>query len=333
MSAFDTGHQGNWDCPDFFPIREQTGEQWWVLTGSFSGTPGGYWVGKWDGSNFTSRQTGPEWSLQDYGVDNYAWISYNNAPDDRRVSVAWLMSWAYSGSIPTAPWRGGGTIPRDLSLHKHRTANGSLSFLLHQLPCPELDSHRAEHYHLSSPYRVVANQSKSVVRDVLGFGGGSVYEINAVLNFSSCTAPPCTAVFLLRYDSFTGQAMKIGVGVPVGDGPIVHFMNRSYSGFQTIDNPYNDYWAPALPAVEATLDRAQLVEVRILLDVTAVEVFLQRGVVAATYQFFPLPDRLNFGCELMVSEGEVVVSELDIFTFNESPAPPVVGGREKVEDE
>ena len=334
ISSFNTGNQGNWDCPDFFPIREQsTGKVYWVLTGSYSGTPGGYWVGEWDGSNFTTPQAGTEWQLQDYGVDSYAWISYNNAPNNRRVSVAWLMPWSYAGSVPTAPWRGGSSIPRDLTLHQHRTANGSLTFLLHQLPAIELASHRNKHYHLDSPVRVTTNQTKSLVHDILGFAGGSVYEINAVLNFSSCSTPPCTAVFLLRYDSFTGQAMQIGVTIPTDDGPFVHFMNRSYSGYQTIDDPYNAYWAPALPAVEATLDRSLAIEVRILVDVTAVEVFLQRGVVAASYQFFPLPDRFNYGCELVVSDGEVVVTELDIFTFVESPAPPRADGMATVKSE
>ena len=334
MSSFNTGNQGNWDCPDFFPIREQsTGEEYWVLTGSYSGTPGGYWVGKWDGMTFTTPQAGTDWTLQDYGVDSYAWITYNNAPNNRRVSVAWLMAWNYAGSVPTAPWRGGGTIPRDLTLHQHRTTNGSITFLLHQLPVRELVDHRDDQYHLYSPVRVTTNQSKSVVKDILGFAGGSVYEINAVLNFSSCTSPPCTAVFLLRYDSFTGQAMQIGITLPAGDGPFVHFMNRSYSGYQTIDEPYNDYWSPPLPAVEATTDRSLAIDVRILLDVTAVEVFVQRGVVAASYQFFPLADRFNYGCELIVTEGEVVVSELDIFTFIESPAMPNVSRHVRIESE
>ena len=336
MSAFNTGNQGNWDCPDFYPIRDHTtGKVYWVLSGSFSGTPGGYWVGQFDGTTFTTPQAGTQWTLQDYGVDSYAWISYNDAPQNRRVSVAWLMAWSYSGSIPTVPWRGGATIPRDLTLHQHRTTNGSTLFLLHQLPSPELRTHHAAHYHLAQPVRVTTNQSVSVVRDVLGFPGGSVYEIEAVLNFTACTSSsssprPCTVEFLLRYDNATGRAMRIGFTIPAGgNGPFVHYMNRSHSGYQAIADPYNAYWAPPLPAVRETTDRSLPLRVRVLLDVTAVEVFVQSGVVAASYQFFPLAERLNFGCELVVTEGEVVVEGLDIFTFKESPAsllPPAAAG-------
>ena len=323
-SAFDPGPSGYWDCPDFYSIREQaSGDVYWVLSGSLSGTqPGGYWVGQWDGARFASGQAGPEWIPQDYGVDSYAAITYNNAPNNRRVGLAWLDQWGYSTAVPTAPWRGGATIPRDLTLHQHRTANGSLVLRLHQLPCPELLSHRAKHYHLSAPARLQVGANTSVVRDVVGFPGGSVYEINALLNFSSCSSLPCTAVFLLRFDSFTGQAMQLSITVPAGEWPLVLSMNRSYSGYQDIGGIYNNVASTALPAVSETLDRARAIDVRILLDMTAVEVFLLDGLVAASYQFFPLPDRLNFGCELRALQGTVDVVALDIFTYKESPVVP-----------
>ena len=323
LSSFHTGERGNWDCPDFFPIREQsTGELRWVLTGSYSGTPGGYWVGHFDGRNFTTEQR--EWQLQDFGVDNYAFITYNDAPDDRRVSVAWLMAWDYSGRVPTAPWRGAGTIPRDLTLHAHNSANNSTVYLLHQLPVKELDAHTAHTYSLREPAVLTANSSGTFVRDRLKFAGGVTYEVNAVLNFSRCAVlkVDCTAVFLLRLDAATGQAMRIGVTVPIRAGPLVHFMNRSHSGVQSISDSYNAYWQPALPRIQALTDRSLPVEVRLLVDASAVEVFLQRGVVAASYQFFPLPDRDNYACELQVQQGEVVVASMSVHTFWQSPAPP-----------
>ena len=118
--------------------------------------------------------------------------------------------------------------------------------------------------------------------------------------------------------------MRIGLTVPTHLGPLVHFMNRSHSGVQSIADSYNAYWLPALPAVEALTDRSLLVEVRLLVDVSAVEVFLQRGVVAASYQFFPLAGRDNYACELVVAEGEVEVASMSVHTFWQSPAPPTV---------
>ena len=315
-SAFTTGTEGNWDCPDLFPLTlDATGESYWVMSGSYSGTPGGYWVGHFDGTTFTSL-TGTHWTLIDYGVDSYAWITYNNAPADRRVMVSWMSAWAYSGSTPTSPWRGAATIPRELSLHSHRTSAGDEVLLIHSVPSPELYTHRAKRYHLSSPHLLQPHSPTSLVRDVLGFAGGRVYEVMATLNCSRCADPPCTVEFGIRVDSSTGQALRLGFTFTGEDQPFVHYMNRSYSGVQSIDDPYNVLWSPALPQVQSMMGSNALC-VQLLVDLSSVEVFVQGGLVAATYQFFPLPGRPNLGLDVNVTRGEWTVREMDIWTYRE----------------
>jgi len=49
----------------------------------------------------------------DFGADNYAASSYNDAPDGKRIFVGW-MGQAFSS--PTSPWRGSFTMPRELQL-------------------------------------------------------------------------------------------------------------------------------------------------------------------------------------------------------------------------
>ena len=54
----------------------------------------------------------------DYGRDNYAGVTWSNIPntDGRRLSIGWMSNWKYANKVPTENWRGGMTIPRELSL-------------------------------------------------------------------------------------------------------------------------------------------------------------------------------------------------------------------------
>ena len=110
---------GPWECPDLFPLAvEGSGEVRWVLLVSvLDGAPGGgsgmrWWVGDFDGTDFTPEAGG--WL--DHGRDCYAAVTYNDAPDGRRVMIGWLGNWAYARETPTDGWRGAMTLPRDLTL-------------------------------------------------------------------------------------------------------------------------------------------------------------------------------------------------------------------------
>ncbi|MFC7490250.1 MULTISPECIES: glycoside hydrolase family 32 protein [unclassified Knoellia] len=52
----------------------------------------------------------------DYGRDNYAGVTFNGLPDDQRISIGWMNNWQYAQDVPTNPWRGQMTMPRELSL-------------------------------------------------------------------------------------------------------------------------------------------------------------------------------------------------------------------------
>ena len=318
LSDFVTGTEGNWDCPDMYPMQLQgSTDTYWILSASFSGTPGGYWVGRFDGREFSSLYS--FWSLIDYGQDSYASISYNDAPDGRRVMISWLSNWNYASDVPTQPWRGTASLPRDLTLHAHQTANGSSVIYIHAQPSPELFAYRKQHYGLPAaqhPIPVTAASKQSIVRDLLNFPGGTVYEIYAVLS-SQCMTPPCSCVFHLRLDRVTGQSFQLGLRITDRDAAFSHFMNRTHSGRQDIGDPYNAYWEPPLPAVTETMDRSLPIDIRIVLDVSCVEVFIQGGLVAAGYQFFPLPFRNNWDLEYEVTEGEWTVQSMDIWTYDE----------------
>ncbi len=126
MGNFGEGvgcHDGVWECPDLFPLKHpESGETKWVLLVSIN--PGGpcggsatqYFIGKFDGHRFVHDHAETLWL--DFGPDNYAGVTWSDIDetDGRRILIGWMNNWAYGNSIPTAPWRGAMTLPRELKL-------------------------------------------------------------------------------------------------------------------------------------------------------------------------------------------------------------------------
>jgi fructan beta-fructosidase len=88
-----------------------------------NGTPNGgsgtrYFVGDFDGITFTTNQKSSQWI--DYGTDNYAGVTYNNTPDNKRIFIGWMSNWNYAISTPTETWRSAMTLPRELTLLKEK---------------------------------------------------------------------------------------------------------------------------------------------------------------------------------------------------------------------
>ncbi|GIX05579.1 MAG: hypothetical protein KatS3mg114_1448 [Planctomycetaceae bacterium] len=77
----------------------------------------------------------------DYGADNYAAVTWNNIPaaDGRRILLGWMSNWEYAGAVPTHPWRGAMTLPRELSLKASEAG-----WRIRQQPVRELTSLRQQ---------------------------------------------------------------------------------------------------------------------------------------------------------------------------------------------
>jgi sucrose-6-phosphate hydrolase SacC (GH32 family) len=130
------GTDGVWECPDLFPLAVDDDPKniKWVLFISVNpgGVTGGsgtqYFIGDWDGKKFTPDDRVTRWL--DYGRDNYAGVTFNDAPKNRRIYLGWMSNWDYAKDIPANPHRGSMTIPRELRL---ATVDGKVT--LHcQLP-------------------------------------------------------------------------------------------------------------------------------------------------------------------------------------------------------
>lgn len=116
-------HGGVWECPDLMPLTVRgTGQQKWMLVcninpgGPFGGNATQYFIGQFDGHKFTCESKPEVTKWMDFGKDHYATVSFDNAPEGRRVVIAWMSNWQYANQVPTKQFRSANSIPRDLDL-------------------------------------------------------------------------------------------------------------------------------------------------------------------------------------------------------------------------
>ena len=141
-SSFGEGqgaHGGVWECPDLFELPvDGTNEKKWVLLcnlnpgGPFGGSATQYFVGTFNGKEFVNESPS-QTKWMDWGKDHYAAVTWSDAPDNRRIAIAWMSNWQYANDVPTSQYRSPNSVPRDLSLF---TVDGET--YLQSAPSPEL---------------------------------------------------------------------------------------------------------------------------------------------------------------------------------------------------
>ena len=121
-----------WEVPVLLPlpVDGEPGLQRWVLFVSINGGTrwGGsgvqYFVGNFDGERFVLDPAAAADAVRwgDHGRDFYAPLPFArkpgivDAPGARPVWMGWMNNWDYAREVPSAPWRGQLSLPRELSL-------------------------------------------------------------------------------------------------------------------------------------------------------------------------------------------------------------------------
>ena len=120
-------HGGVWECPDLMKMKVRgTNKEKWMLIcninpgGPFGGSATQYFIGDFDGHKFTCESKPEVTKWMDYGKDHYATVTFDNAPEGRRVAIAWMSNWQYANQVPTLQYRSGNSIPRDLGLFEYK---------------------------------------------------------------------------------------------------------------------------------------------------------------------------------------------------------------------
>ena len=128
QSSFGKGEGaqgGVWECPDLFELPVDGGQnKKWVLIcninpgGPFGGSSIQYFTGDFDGKNFkadtdASGKVPTKWL--DYGKDNYALVSWSDAPQGRRTVIGWMSNWQYAAEVPSKQFRSANTLAPSLA--------------------------------------------------------------------------------------------------------------------------------------------------------------------------------------------------------------------------
>jgi sucrose-6-phosphate hydrolase SacC (GH32 family) len=115
---------GQWECPELFelPLDGKTETRWVLKVGLNPGAIAGgsgeqYFIGRFDGERFQNDNPPATTLWTDYGKDCYCALTFNNLPKTTApIMLGWMSNWQYAREMPTAPFRGQMTLPRELSL-------------------------------------------------------------------------------------------------------------------------------------------------------------------------------------------------------------------------
>ena len=127
VSAFGKGlgqQPCQYECPDFFqlPVNGDEKNKKWVMTMNinpgcwFGGSATEYFVGDFDGKNFTCPDANDVKWL-DWGKDHYATVTFSNT-GNRVLAITWRSNWQYANLTPFKQNRGANGLPRELKLYE-----------------------------------------------------------------------------------------------------------------------------------------------------------------------------------------------------------------------
>lgn len=283
----DTGaHGGVWECPDLFPLKiEGTDEEKWVLLISINpGAPNGgsgtqYFIGDFDGTTFTTNQTENRWI--DLGRDNYAGVTYNETPNNERIFIGWMSNWDYARDTPTEKWRSAMTVPRKLTLRKIEE-----EVFLINYPVEKFNEVIDKAY-VDSEIELKEDQKKIIA---LKYGNQS--EIKFTVK------KPELKMYL---SNEVGDSLAIVID---RENQLVT-VDRDESG----KTDFSEKFIGGLQKMEMLNLPEKPVEVRILLDHSSMELFINGGQYVMTNQIFPN----EFYSELTIENTSTQVLKIDDF--------------------
>jgi fructan beta-fructosidase len=262
------GRGKNWECPDLFELPVEggrPGEKRWVMSvnlgdNSVNGGSGiQYFVGDFDGRTFTPVSgwgDAPRWA--DWGADFYAALSWSDMPasDPRRIWIGWANNWNYAKDIPTYPSRGLMSVPRTVQLVK-----SDAGYRIAQAPIAELDRLRTNHRTASA----IRLGEQPVALPITGD------SVDLTLDIDTGTAEQLALVLT------DGRGYQTLVGLTPATNEV--FIDRTRSGPHFYDGFAERHIAP----VDLSSRKVRL---RVLVDKSIVELFVNDGTTTITERFF-----------------------------------------------
>lgn len=273
---------GVWECPDLFelPVDGDPDTTRWMLVVNLNpgGVAGGsgaqYFIGTFNGTTFTPENTTTtgtdagtkplrQYDWLDWGRDYYAAVSYNNAPDGRRIMTGWMNNWDYAADVPHEPWCGAMTLPREITLTRH---HGVIRPSQHVVP--EIDNKFKAAAASSDGPRVIQDEIQLL----------ATHDANEAQRIDAVFTPGTGTEFGLIIRGGNGHGTRIAYNTSTG---CLH-LDRTKSGVVAFNPLF-----PSIESVPVHLSNGTLA-LHIYLDKSSVEVFTADGLATITDQIFPL---------------------------------------------
>jgi fructan beta-fructosidase len=261
---------GQWECPELFelPVEGQNQTRWVMKIGLNPGSLQGgsgeqYFVGQFDGTRFVNENPPSQTLWTDYGKDCYCALTFNGLPKSQPMAmIGWMSNWQYAADLPTSPWRGQMTAPRELGLR--RTPEG---LRLVQNPTRLLQQLRMRHEQAEGADLANLNgklaQSHATV--------GHTFEVEAALD--------------------TSEAQELGVQLQDKNGGVTLIGYNRATGKLFVDRTRSgrvDFSKDFPARTEAPLKlTGNTLQLHLLVDRNSLEVFADNGRIAMTNLIFP----------------------------------------------
>ncbi|GEL07730.1 glycoside hydrolase family 32 protein [Salisediminibacterium halotolerans] len=288
LSAFGKGHgahEGVWECPDLLemPVKNSD-ETKWILQvdvdegASAGGSGGQYFIGNFDGKQFISDHKDVRWA--DYGKDFYAAQSFSNIDRNRRtVWLAWMSNWLYANEVPTSPWRSAMSLPREVSLQK----TDKNDYVICQIPVKEYEALKTGEK-ISTSFALMNSETRKEEQP------DGPFEWLLQMNVKQCES------FEAALFEFNGKAVRL-----IYDQSEYKLrFDRSQCGVHSFSEDFPGVFD--IP-VKKTAD---VLTLKIVVDTSSIELFINDGDAAAANLFFPSPDIEHFSLSVTCKKGDLL---------------------------
>ncbi len=194
-----------------------------------------------------------------HGPDDYAGRSFQQTPDGRVLWMSWMNNWSYAGNLPTSTWRGGMSLPRELTLKE--TPAGIRLF---QQPAAEV-------YELRQDTLVIQGDLDALNTALVGRAQSSnQYELRFSINQTNTQSG--AGVILAAEGSYYTQ-----IGYDPKTAKV--FLDRKHSGV-AFSGDYTQLF-------DFSTSELQSLNFQIFVDQSSVEVFVNDGEELISARIFP----------------------------------------------
>lgn len=329
VSAFGKGlgqQPCQYECPDFFqlPVNGDKKKMKWVMTMNinpgcwFGGSATEYFVGDFDGKNFTCPDA-HDVKWLDWGKDHYATVTFSNT-GDRVLGITWMSNWQYANLTPFKQNRGANGLPRELKLYEN---NGK--YYVSENVAPEV-------YALRKETKDLADASVADAKDFAGVAANmnGAFEIEADITpddngiagieISNNKRERTLIYFDMKQGKVVMDRTESGL-TDFGKQAVPHDIELAWDKQRAAEgkepariansiNYKNDFalatWAP----LSLCEDGKKTYHVDIFVDKSSVELFVDGGRIAMTNLVFPVAPYENV--KLYTQDGKAEFKNLKV---------------------